>query len=436
MIDLIVYAIPFFFLLIGVEYGLSWLARRTLYRFNDSVNDLSMGIADQVGGAFFASIAFVGYIVVWEHFRLFDMGAASRESLAGVPWWVWVTCFLAKDFGYYWAHRLAHELNVGWATHIAHHQSEEYNLTVALRQGMFQPFFFNIFYLPLAFIGFHPIVYIICSQINTIYQFWIHTRAIGKLGPLEWVMNTPSHHRVHHGRDAKYIDRNHAGVFIIWDRLFGTFQEEEEEPHYGLVTPLASWNPIWGQIHYFVRLAKLSWAAPRFADKLKVWYKPPAWAPEGLAPKVSSQELWEKGQLTKYNARAPKGFGGYVALHFVPLLLFVVGLLAGGFGLGTATYAIGAGLVLWTLVSLGGIFERKRWILVAEPLRLLVMTAVLVTRSGAVFGLPQLAGPLWSGVFVAMGLLSLLWLLSRRADFTEPIGRLFGAPIEAEEAHA
>jgi len=150
-------------------------------------------------------------------------------------------------------------MNVGWATHIAHHQSEEYNLSVALRQGVFQGFFFNFFYLPLAFLGFPPVVYIVCSQINTIYQFWIHTRTVGKLGFLERFMHTPSHHRVHHGRDAKYIDRNHAGVFIIWDKMFGTFQEEEEEPNYGLVSPLQSWNPVWGQVHYFAKLARRSY---------------------------------------------------------------------------------------------------------------------------------------------------------------------------------
>lgn len=453
MVSLIVYAIPFFFLMIGVEYVLSLIVRRQLYRWNDTVNDLSMGIVDQVVGVTFSWLSLVvSYTVVYHYFHVFNMGASSAFDLT-VPWWVWVVAFFAKDFGYYWAHRMSHEINLGWATHIAHHQSEEYNLSVALRQGVFQPFFFNFFYIPFAIIGIPPGVFAVCSQINTIYQFWIHTRAIGKLGPLELIMNTPSHHRVHHGRDPKYIDRNHAGVFIIWDRIFGTFQEEEEEPHFGLVTPLASFNPIWGQIHYLVRLVKLAWAAPNWGDKLRVWYKPPAWAPAGLEPKVRSQELWDRGELQKYNPRAPIGLRWYVAYHFVPILLLVSAMLGmlgaedkaaytipwlqsisdtmGGPVIAfRLSYVISAGLLLWALFCLGGALERKRWMLVAEPLRIVAMAAFLAAFGGSPFGLPQLSGSMASALVLAYGTVSFFWVIAYRREFTTPMGRLFGAAVD------
>lgn len=441
MVNLIVYAIPFFFLMIGVEYVLSVIARRSLYRWNDTVNDLSMGIVDQVVGVTFSWLSLVlTYSIVYHYFHVFEMQPT---------WYVWVAAFVAKDFGYYWAHRLSHEMNIGWATHIAHHQSEEYNLSVALRQGVFQPFFFNFFYIPFAVLGFPPHVFAICAQINTIYQFWIHTRAIGTLGPLEWVMNTPSHHRVHHGRDAKYIDRNHAGVFIIWDRMFGTFQKEEEEPKFGLVSQLGSFNPIWGQVHYLVRLCKLSWLAPKWADKIKVWYKEPAWWPEGLPKPQSSQELWDRGMLHKYNPVASRSLRWYVAFHFVPLLALVTGLLGaldasdkslytlpglaafseaylGGANAFRITYVCSAGLVLWCLFCLGGALERKRWMLIAEPLRIVVMGGYLAWYGGAPFGLPQLSGGAASLAFLGYGVVSIVWLFSRRAEFTAPMGRLFG----------
>lgn len=451
MVNLIVYAIPFFFLMIGVEYVLSVIARRALYRWNDTVNDLSMGIVDQVVGVTFSWLSLVvSYTVVYHYFHLFDMPNT---------WYVWVGAFLAKDFGYYWAHRMSHEMNIGWATHIAHHQSEEYNLSVALRQGVFQPFFFNFFYIPFAVLGFPPAIFAVCAQINTIYQFWIHTRAIGKLGPLEWVMNTPSHHRVHHGRDVKYIDRNHAGVFIIWDRMFGTFQEEEEEPKFGLVSQLGSFNPIWGQVHYLVRLIRTSWNAPRWVDKIRIWYKEPSWAPEGLEPKVSSQELWDKGLLHKYNPRVPRGLRWYVAFHFVLMLTLTVGLLGalgardvsafvlpgmsefsnaylGGASAFRLSYVIVAGFVLWSLFCIGGAIERKRWMLFVEPVRIAALSSFIVFFGTGPFGLPQLNSPVTTAIFVAYGVVSLTWFFYYRAQFTAPMGRLFGAATDPDELPA
>ena len=217
-LNLIALAIPGFFLLMGVEALVARALGRRLYRLNDSVNDLACGILQQVLGLFSRGLLVGVYVWVYQVARLATLDAHSFWTFAG--------CLLGLDFLYYWFHRVSHESNLPWAAHVVHHQSEEYNLAVALRQSAFQPLLSWAFYLPLAVLGFPPLVFLTAASLDTLYQFWIHTRLIGRLGPLEWIFNTPSHHRVHHGQNPQYIDRNHAGIFIIWDRMFGTFEPE------------------------------------------------------------------------------------------------------------------------------------------------------------------------------------------------------------------
>ncbi len=240
--DFLNLAVPVFFLMIAAEW---WIARRTgrnLYRLNDSLNDLSCGILQSLVALLCAAFMIGGYLAIEARFAFFSLDAEST--------WVWIACFLGVDFLYYWYHRLSHEINFMWAAHVVHHQSEEYNLAVALRQSSLQPFHSMVFYWPLALIGFPTAVFISCAAVNTLYQFWIHTQIVDRLGPLESVFMTPSHHRVHHGRNPIYLDRNHGGTFIVWDKLFGTFQLEEEEVAYGVTKPLESWNPLWANFDY------------------------------------------------------------------------------------------------------------------------------------------------------------------------------------------
>lgn len=231
-LNYIALAIPVFLVLIGVELAFARHEQKEFYRFNDAINDLSCGIAQQVVGIFSKVLIFAGYLWIYENFRWLEI--SPKSVLA------WIVLLFGVDLCYYWFHRVSHRMNAPWAAHIVHHQSEEYNLAVALRQGTFQSWFSWIFYLPLAIIGFPPPMFLAMSAFDTLYQFWIHTRAIDRLGPLEWFMNTPSHHRVHHARNPKYLDKNYAGIFIIWDRMFGTFEPEEEPVVYGVTEPLNS----------------------------------------------------------------------------------------------------------------------------------------------------------------------------------------------------
>ena len=232
VVSLIVLSIPIFFVLMGIELVVVRWQRKDYYVLADSVSDISCGIISQLFEVFAKTALFAAYLYVYGHHRLRTFSETSPL--------VFVLGFLGVDFLYYWYHRKSHEMGVFWAAHVVHHQSEEYNLAVALRQGSIQ--FSWIFYLPLAVVGLPPAVFLTVSSLDTLYQFWIHTRAIGRLGPLEWVLCTPSHHRVHHARNPKYIDRNYGGTLIVWDRLFGTFRQEDEEPVYGITTPLRSWN--------------------------------------------------------------------------------------------------------------------------------------------------------------------------------------------------
>ncbi|GAC31198.1 sterol desaturase family protein [Paraglaciecola polaris] len=221
-----------------------------------------------------ALVPFTLYVFLYENFALF--------SLADNAWLI-LLAFVLYDFCYYWNHRLGHEMSILWAAHVVHHSSEEYNLTTALRQtsGSFLSW---IFYLPLAFIGVDPLLLLSVGSLNLIYQFWVHTQHIKKLGWLEWVFVTPSNHRAHHAQNQVYIDRNYGGVFIIWDRLFGSFQEElDQEPViFGIRKALHSWNPIYANIHVYQQLIKDSWRTKRWSDKLRVWFGKTGWRPADM----------------------------------------------------------------------------------------------------------------------------------------------------------
>lgn len=369
-VDYIALSVPVFFILIGIELAWNFYRKLNYYRLNDSISNLSQGIGQQLTGIFMKTALFFGYKYIFENWRLLDL----PQSI-----WIWIILFIGVDFFYYWFHRMSHQVNALWAAHIVHHQSEEYNLTVALRQSWFQGWFSWVFYLPLALVGFDPIMFLTLSSFNTLYQFWIHTRAIKSMGPLEWILNTPSHHRVHHGSNPKYIDRNHAGTLIIWDRIFGTFQKEEEEVYYGITTPLASWNPIWANVHYWDELLKTARKSPRWVDKINVFLKPPGWFPAHLGGFKSAPEI-DPLVYKKYDPQYHQHLTGYV------LVQFVVGLIAGSAilflhsTLPSPALISGAIFVILTLLTCGALLEEKKWKVKFEYARLVLGILIVLLQ--------------------------------------------------------
>lgn len=357
-------AVPFFFALIGAEWVVSRRRGRALYRFADTLTNLGCGIGQQLFQIAIAGLLVGGYVSVYEHSRLFDVPMDAP--------WAWAAVLLGVDFAYYWFHRASHRVNVAWAAHAVHHQSEEYNLSVALRQSALQGLFSVPFYLPLAIVGVSPAMTITAGTINTLYQFWIHTRLVGRLGPLEWVLNTPSHHRVHHGVNPKCIDKNHGGMLIVWDRLFGTFQEEEEEPTYGTVKPLASWNPVWANIAPWVHLLSIARRTVSVRDRLRLFLMPPEWQPEDLGGPVS---IPEPSRVPR-EAVVSRSLLRYAVVSFVPVTIAATILIAASDHMPSAVVVCLAFFVVATLVGLSGLFERKRWALPLEVARHAVLLPI------------------------------------------------------------
>ena len=270
----VVYAIPAFVALMLIEIVAVRATGRGRYEARDTATSLSMGIGNQAIGLVTRGGIALLFGWVYEH-RLFEIG---RE------WWAFVLCFVAEDFAYYWFHRLAHERRWMWAAHVNHHSSRRYNLSTALRQTWTSALALSfIFTLPLAWIGFEPAMIFLASGCSLIYQFWIHTELIDRLGPLEAVLNTPSHHRVHHAANPRYLDANYGGVLIVWDRLFGTFVAEvrEEPPRYGLVKDITTYNPLRVAFHEWAAIARDLRGARSLREVLGYTWGRPGWRPDG-----------------------------------------------------------------------------------------------------------------------------------------------------------
>lgn len=361
-VNYIALAIPFFFLFIGIEILVGRLQKLELYRFHDAVTNLNCGIGQQVIGVFLKTLTVLLYVYCYESFRFFTIETTLLS---------WVALFIGVDFFYYWFHRLAHEISVLWGSHVVHHQSEEYNLTVALRQAWIQGVFSSAFYLPLAFAGFDPIAFVTVSSFQTLYQFWIHTKAIDKMPKwFEYVFNTPSHHRVHHGVNPKYIDRNHGGTLILFDRIFGTFQVEEEEVVYGITAQPHSWNPLWLNIEYWVDMFKNVGRASTWRGRLGIVFNHPGWKPEDLGGNAPLKEV-SVSTFQKYDTVVPQGLNYYVFGQHV-VTLFATSLFLFNYESWPLLWRIGvASLILLALINTGGVLEMRRWALTAEVGRLM-----------------------------------------------------------------
>ena len=334
--NLVVYAVPFFALAILVELAYGLLQHRNTYRLNDSASSLFLGVLSQARR--FVTLGVGGYVyyLVTEYFALPLMDASH--------WFTWVLAMVLYDFCYYWLHRMGHERTILWAAHVAHHQSEDYNLTTALRQTSTGFLLGWIFYIPMFLVGIPAEVVVTVGSINLIYQFWVHTEHVPKLGWFEWIFITPSNHRVHHAQNDRYLDRNYGGLFILWDRLFGTFQEElEDEPViFGIRGPLQSWNPLTALTHIYVDMAQDSWRTSRWRDKLRVWVSRTGWRPADVAQRYPR----EKNDLDHFQRYDPQVSSLVSCYAFFQLLAVV--LLVGV--VQQSEFAYWQGFSLWALL--------------------------------------------------------------------------------------
>jgi len=279
MEDLTLYAVPAFIVLLLVELGLSAAQGTDAYQRPDTFASLAMGLGNRVIYGLVGGGILAVELWLYEH-RLIDLGTSK---------WVWVLCFFAEDFAYYWFHRCSHEVRFLWAAHVNHHSSERYNLSTALRQSWTTPFTQALFYWPLPLLGLHPTMVMTCTVVSLIYQFWIHTEMIDRLGWFERFFNTPSHHRVHHGTNVEYLDRNHGGILIAWDRLFGTFEPERASVHYGLTKNIRTFNPFRIAFHEWMALVRDMRRARTWSEAIAYAIMPPGWSPDGSS--LTSEQM-------------------------------------------------------------------------------------------------------------------------------------------------
>ena len=288
--NLIHYAIPFFTLTVIIEVLLTVKVKLEDYEFKDAGTSILMGLGNVAIGLFTKGVVLSLFYLIYNFYHLFEISFV---------WWAWVLLLFAEDFCYYWFHRISHESRLFWASHVVHHSSKEYNLSTALRQTWSGSFYTFIFWFPLILIGFHPVLVLVQMSISLIYQYWIHTELIHKMPKwFEAIFNTPSHHRVHHATNPQYLDRNHAGIFIIWDKLFNTFEPEVEKPIYGLVTNIETYNPLKiAFIEWYNLLTDFFTSKTSIINKFKYLIKPPGWKHDGTS--ILSSDLrkeWEEGK--------------------------------------------------------------------------------------------------------------------------------------------
>jgi alkylglycerol monooxygenase len=375
---IITWATPVFFLLIGIEL---WVARRrgrTAYASSDAINSIGLGVISQIVGVFSKLLTFGIYAWCVQHLALF---ALPENSL-------WL-----------------------WAAHVVHHQSEHYNLSTALRQTGSGVLLSWLFYLPMAIVGVPLKVFVVVALIDLLYQFWVHTEQIDRLGWFDRVFCSPSNHRAHHAVNDRYLDHNYGGILIVWDRLFGSFVEEDDNdrPVYGTRSPLRSWNPLWANVEVYWNTAQDAWHATRWRDKLLVWLKPPGWRPADVAAR------FPKADFVMPTARFDPPLSGSMKLYVLLQFALLLGMATQFLGMaGTASLAAllaDAAYLVASLSVLGGLMEGRAWASWLEGARTLA-TALVPLLSGSWFGISHLDGRIAMALAVVFGLSALVlpWL--------------------------
>ena len=401
----IIYAIPVFMLTVLIEAGLARRRGLAVYDIPDALTSLHHGVISEVTGVLWKLAGLGTYALVYTNFHATELPADS--------WLIFVLALLAYDFCYYWQHRMGHEMNVLWAAHVVHHSSEYYNLATALRQSSTGRVFGWVFYVPMAIIGVPPTLFFTVAVIDLLYQYWVHTELIGCLGWLDRVLVTPSNHRVHHGQNDYCIDKNYGGILILWDRLFGTFADEREGEKiiYGIRKPLQSFNPVWGNFHYYADLWRESVQAIGWRAKFGVWFAPPGgWTDAPLAH-------FDPSTFVGFDRQTPSAMRWYAAIQYTLLVPCVVQILAMDVKAAPFQAVVYVLLVVATTVCVGLLLEGRQVAQKLEMIRLLLIGAAVALMPDW-FGFDT---PIALRIVLALfALASSIWL--RRQNLNTPVG--------------
>ena len=400
----LLYAIPGFMVLMLIEIAYGRYVKNQKYRLFDTLSSLSSGVTNVLKDSLGLALVLVSYPFL-----------ASRLAVVEVSnsWLTWVIAFVVIDFAGYWNHRLSHRVNIFWNQHVIHHSSEDFNLACALRQSISNVVGYTaILLLPAALLGVEYSVIAVLAPLHLFGQFWYHTQHIGKLGFLEYILVTPSQHRVHHAINEQYIDKNLGQIFSVWDRLFGTFQEELDEvpPRYGVLKPAMTYNPLWINFQHAYNLAFDAWHAKRFTDKLRIWFMPTGWRPGDVAERFERPIIEDVYAYEKYDPKSTLLRRVVVFAQFV----FAISLLFYFFALFSElsnTYRLYAGALIFLMVmGYSSLMDGSRWALAFEALRIAFVIG-LYLWSSAFFGALGLPFTLLVGLSALSGLAT-KWALS------------------------
>ncbi|WP_287984658.1 lysoplasmalogenase family protein [Diaphorobacter sp.] len=372
--QIIVLATPVFLALMALEWAIGRWRGRPALRLGDAVSSVSLGMLSQTSAVFTVLLRVGLYTLAYEHLALW------RSEAFWTTWYGWLIALVFYDFCYYWLHRMGHEVAVLWAAHAVHHQSQDYNLSTALRQTSSGAVLGWVFYLPMALAGVPPLVFVVVGLVDLLYQFWVHTEQVGRLGWFDRWFCSPSNHRVHHAVNDSYLDKNYGGILIVWDRLFGTFKDEDprEKCVYGTRGLLNSWDPLWANAQVYAGLLHDSWHARRWADKLRVWLKAPGWRPADVAKRFP-KPAFNLHDMPLFDPPLSAPLRWFAGVQFVLLLAGVAAFLWQADGAPLATNAVWFATLLACQWALGAAMQGR----IGMGLALMIEAGALATATSA-----------------------------------------------------
>ena len=368
--NIIAYVVPVFTLMIFCEFLYGYLRKRNNYRLNDTVTSIGLGLMSRYPALLGLGVQGLVYAFIAKQFNLGFLGSYDP--------YVWVIAFVLYDLSYYWLHRSHHQIKVLWASHVVHHHGEEFNLSTALRQTGTDFLFKWIFYTPMLLLGIPVEIFVTVAALNLIYQFWVHTEHIGRLGVLDYILVPPSNHRIHHAQNKEYIDANYGGVFILWDRMFGTFIDERDDlkPIYGTSKPLNSWNPLWANLEVWSEMIKDTWRTRRWRDKIALWFSKPKWRPADVSEKypIKKNDLTQFRKFDTKTSLFAKIFG---FTHLVFVSIYTQGVLFNSASIAYVDLMLISFNIVTLMVFASFMYENRVFVYYLELIRSLSVLALI-----------------------------------------------------------